>query len=173
MAVKYLELSLLLLLALISDLRTYKIKNGIVYTAMLGGLATNFFLYGVRGLSVSFLGMLIPVAALFVLFAVSMLGAGDIKLFSAVGSIMGGRFAVYAMAYSFIAGGIAAIILILVRKNAAKRVRFLVSYFKSCFLTLSILPYSDFEDKTDGSKFHFSFAVLFGSISGILYLYTI
>lgn len=159
---KYCELALLLILALISDIKTYKIKNNIVYPFILIGLITNLYLDGLDGLTSSFKGIIIPIALLILLFILRMLGAGDIKLFSAIGSIMGLEFVTYTIIYSFIAGGVMALSTIIIRKNGIKRLVYLFQYIKSCFLTMSALPYTDFEDKSDGAKFRFAFAVVGG-----------
>lgn len=168
MDIRYIELFLLIAVALISDIRTYKIKNVIIFIFIILGLATNLYLNGWQGIPNSTLAALLPVLLLIILFALRMLGAGDIKLFCAVGSIAGIRFVLYNIAYSFIAGGIIAIIIMLVNKNFKERCKYLLSYIKSCFFTLSLQPYTEFSNKADGSKFHFAYAVAFGTLIEIL-----
>ncbi|XUW99225.1 A24 family peptidase [Wukongibacter sp. M2B1] len=157
------------MLSLISDIKTYKIKNNIVYPFILAGLITNIYLDGLDGLMYSVKGIIIPIILLIVLFILRMLGAGDIKLFSAIGSIMGFEFTMYSIMYSFLAGGAIALLLIIFRKNGIKRLVYLFQYIKSCFLIKSILPYTSFEDKSDGAKFRFAFAVV-GGVGINLYL---
>jgi prepilin peptidase CpaA len=97
-----------------------------------------------------------------------MLGAGDIKLFSALGAVFGAKYIFEILAYSFIAGGIIALILILARKNAKDRILHLYNYLKSLILTFRILPYMEFDNKNDSGKFPFAYAVFFGTIVFIL-----
>ena len=110
----------------------------------------------------SILAAVLPAIILFALFALTMLGAGDIKLFCAAGSIAGVVFILYGMAYSFLAGGAIAIALMIIRGNFRQRAKYLLSYLKTCLLTLSIKPYSDFDNKDDGAKFRFSYAIACG-----------
>ncbi|RCX11238.1 prepilin peptidase CpaA [Anaerobacterium chartisolvens] len=168
MGVKYAGLGLLMLLALICDYKIYRIKNAVVVPFIVAGILTNTVLGGPEGLKSSISGILLPVLLLIVFFALRMLGAGDIKLFSAVGSIMGAEFVMYAMAYSFISGGVIAVLIIALRKNGKERLRHLVAYIKSCFLSFSLLPYTDFEDKSDGAKFRFSYAIACGTLIQII-----
>lgn len=130
---------------------------------MLAGIATNTIFFGVNGFIFSITGCLVPVLLLIIFFALRMLGAGDIKLFAAIGSIMGLEFVLYNMAYSFLAGGVIALGILTVNRNGAQRFRHLWRYLKSCFLTLSLQPYTNFEDKSDRAKFRFSYAVACGT----------
>lgn len=130
---------------------------------MSAGLITNFFTSGFEGVRNSLLGIVIPIVLLIVLYAIRMLGAGDIKLFSALGAIFGVIYIIDIMAYSFIAGGIIAVVLIIVRKNAKERVYHLYNYLKSVFITLSFRPYTEFEDREDKGKFRFAYAVFAGT----------
>ena len=117
---------------------------------------------GFEGLSWSFLAAIIPAVLLIVLFALRMLGAGDIKLLCAIGAIMGVPFVLYTMAFSFLSGGIMAIGIMLVRGNLKQRLIHIAAYLKTCFLTHKFMPYTDFGDKSDGAKFHFSLAIAAG-----------
>jgi prepilin peptidase CpaA len=160
-------------LALVSDFRTYRIKNIIIGLFLAAGLLTNLLYTGFSGIIGYILAALLPAVLLLVFFALRMLGAGDIKLFCAIGAIMGVRFVLFSMAYSFLAGGIMAIIIMLFNKNFKQRALYLLSYLKTCFLTLSLKPYTDFLDKTDGSKFRFSLAIACGSMIELLCMLTI
>ncbi|MCG8499715.1 MAG: A24 family peptidase [Firmicutes bacterium] len=168
--VQYFEVIILVLLALISDIRTYKIKNIIVFPFMIIGMVTNTLINGFEGFMFSLAGCIIPVILLILLYILRMLGAGDIKLFSAIGAIMGSGFVLYTIAYSFLCGGVMALCLMIIHKHGKQRLYYLYRYLKTCLITLSVHPYTDFEDKTDGAKFHFAYAVACGTlITLILY----
>lgn len=168
--IRYFELIILLILALISDIKTYKIKNMIVYPFIIIGIITNFYFNGLHGLFFSLKGMIVPVFLLIIFFILRMLGAGDIKLFSAIGSIMGVKFVIFTILYAFLAGGVIALLLMIVRKNGIKRFMYLFKYLKSCFITLSILPYTDFSDKSDKGKFRFAVAIVCGVCANLLFV---
>ena len=166
--IKYTELGLLVMLAVISDIRIFKIKNIIIIVFTAAGLATNFITGGLPALTGSALAAVLPIPLLFVLYLPKMLGAGDIKLFCAIGAIGGAGFVLYAMAYSFIAGGFIAAGIMLVNKSFRQRGKYLVEYLKTCFLTRSLPPYTDFGNKSDGAKFRFSCAAACGVFIKIL-----
>jgi len=149
----------------VSDLRTYKIKNSITYSFMLVGLAANFVGEGFKGLTFSLQGIILPAAGLLILYIMRAVGAGDIKLLSAIGAVMGSRFALYATAYSFICGGFIAVGIILARSNGIVRFKYFFTYIKSCLLSMELLQYADFKDKQDAGKFHFSIAVALGTVA--------
>jgi prepilin peptidase CpaA len=161
------ELAVLILLAVISDIRTCKIKNSIIIIFTAAGLATGIINAGMQGLAYSLAGAAIPLVLLFILYALKMLGAGDIKLLCAAGAIGGAGFIPYGIAYSFLSGGLIALVIMLLRKNAGKRARHFLSYIKSCFLSRSLLPYTDLPDRSDGAKFRFSIAIACGTFTAI------
>lgn len=165
---KLIVVTALLMLALVSDLRTYKIKNLITYSCMLLGLTTNLAREGFQGLVFSLQGIIIPAACLIILYMIRAIGAGDIKLLCAVGAVMGSGFALYATAYSFICGGFIASGIILIRRNGIARFKYLFTYIKSCLLSMEPLQYTNFKDKQDAGKFHFSIAVALGTAAAII-----
>jgi prepilin peptidase CpaA len=165
---KLVIISALLILALVSDLTTYRIKNSITYSFMLVGLIANFVLKGPEGVLFSLQGIMLPVVGLILLYIMRTIGAGDIKLLSAVGAMMGASFILYATVYSFICGGVIASLLILIRRNGIERFKYLLSYMKSCLISMELLQYADFKDKQDNGKFHFSIAVASGTVAAFI-----
>ncbi len=65
-----------------------------------------------EGIKDSVIGVIIPVAVLFILFLLRFLGAGDIKLLSAVGAFTGIGI-LKIILYAFISGGVISIIYII------------------------------------------------------------
>lgn len=162
--IRYAALGLLLVISVAGDIRSYKINNITVATGLAAGLILNLLYGGPGGLASSILAAVVPAILLIVLFALRMLGAGDIKLFCAIGAIMGIPFILYAMAYSFLAGGLMALAVMLARGNMKQRLRHIAAYLKTCFLTGKFSPYTEFGDKSDGAKFHFSLAIAAGCV---------
>lgn len=160
----YLELTTLLLLALISDLRTSKIRNKIVYPFILLGGVTNYLQDGYPGLASSFRGVALPLTLLFVLFMLRILGAGDIKLFCAVGAVMGPDFVLDTIVYSFLVGGVLAAGILLARRNGREGFKHLFSYLRHSLLTRSVQAYTDFGERVDNGKFPFAPAVACGAL---------
>jgi len=158
------EGTILLAAALISDIKSRKIKNKITLTFITVGLLTNSIISGFNGLKNSLLGIVIPVILLILLYALRMLGAGDIKLLSALGAVFGVGAILKITAYSFIAGGIISLVLMAVRRNAKERFIYLCNYLKSVFLTMHVMPYTDFGSREDKGKFPFAYAVFCGGL---------
>lgn len=155
-------LACLLAVAVYSDIRYYRISNFIAAPAIAAGFIINAVTGGPKGLLAACLAAAAPAVLLMILFALRMMGAGDIKLFSAAGAIMGPHFILYAVVFSFLVGGVMAAAVILLRRNAKSRLSHIAAYLKTVLLCRTLVPYTEFEDKSDGAKFHFSPAIAAG-----------
>jgi prepilin peptidase CpaA len=100
-----------LLTAAVIDWRTYRIPNWLTVSGMLIGLVYNTvarwpdpsgFLLALAGLAVG-LVVLLPV------YALRVMGAGDVKLMAMVGAMVGLPDILWAVLYSLAAGGVAAL----------------------------------------------------------------
>ncbi len=161
---KYLEIALLIISSVITDIKLYKIKNFIIFPFILIGIVSNCIEVGlVNGLIQALLGIIVPFLCLIILFAAKMLGAGDIKLFCAIGSIMGYKFVVLNMIISFLFGGVLGIIFMLLRKNVKERFLYFFQYIKNCIILMQLLKYDE-TDNISSHHFRFSYAILGGTI---------
>lgn len=104
-------LFILLVIASVSDYRTYRIPNWLTVSGIVFGLIYNTvvpfsrdlgFLWALGGLVLGFLIML-PC------YALRVMGAGDVKLMAMVGAFLGVTDTLYAALFSFLVGGIAAV----------------------------------------------------------------
>lgn len=154
--------AVILAAAITGDILRYRISNAVTAAGLIAGISFNFLTGGTAGILTAFAGAVLPAVLLFVLFALRMLGAGDIKLFCAIGAVMGAMFVTYAMIFSFLAGGVMALGIMLARGNLKSRLRFFAVWVKAMFLSQAFIPYTDFGDKSDGAKFHFSPAIAAG-----------
>lgn len=148
-------------LALYQDLRENKIKNTVTFPAALLGLAVNAAETGTGGIVFSMKGWLVPVMSLMALYIINVLGAGDIKLFAAIGSIMGLKFAVLSFIFSVYAGGVIALVILLKQGALAARMKKILCYIKFTVATGRIVPYTARGDRS--SKFIFSAAIVPGT----------
>ena len=97
-------LTVLLISACVYDLKSCRIPNALCGSFCIAGWCLSLAEYGPPGLLHSTLSTLIPIAGLFILYAFHVLGAGDIKLLSAVGSMVSFRIIrVMACAFSLCA----------------------------------------------------------------------
>jgi prepilin peptidase CpaA len=106
-------LIVLLVAAAVIDYRSYRIPNWLSVGGMLVGLACSAvlpstddtgFLWALGGLAVGF-GVMLP------LYVLRILGAGDVKLMAMTGAFLGAWGTLYAILFTFIAGGILAVAL--------------------------------------------------------------
>lgn len=111
-------LVVLLVIAAVIDWRTYRIPNwltvggmvfGLIYNTVAAGPALSGFLTALVGLAVG-LGVLLP------LYMLRVMGAGDVKLMAMVGAFVGLPGVLYAVLFSLVAGGIAAVVFSLYRR---------------------------------------------------------
>lgn len=166
----YIELILLLGFSLWFDIRTGKIRNIVIFPAFVIGILTNVLFFGVDGLFSSWMGLIIPVIILFVFYWLKMLGAGDIKLFAAIGAIMGYNFLFTSLIMSLFAGALIAAAVLIKRGNAKERFKFLIDYLRECFYSRSLKPYKSNLSENDGSSFRFSYAIASGTVLSVLVL---
>jgi len=71
------------------DVRYRRIPNKLVFATVIAGLTLNALFGGWHGLGASFAGLLLAFGLMFFFHAFGTMGAGDVKLFAAVGSIVG------------------------------------------------------------------------------------
>jgi len=94
-----------------TDIATRRIPNWLTYSGVLVGIVGHGLLQGWRGLLAAVAGGLIGGAAFLVFYLVHAMGAGDVKLITAIGCLVGPTPAVQIVLASAIAGGIFALVL--------------------------------------------------------------
>ncbi len=162
LAVKSGLLLVVLAMSLYYDVKEQKIKNFITVPAAGIGLLLNILDQGYAGLILSIQGWIVPVVVLMFFYVIGTMGAGDIKLFAAIGAIMGLPFVVNSFVFSVFIGGVIAVVLLVWRRVFLERMRNLFAYFKLVLITRSISRYSDKDDRS--SKFIFTTAIIPGTV---------
>jgi prepilin peptidase CpaA len=102
------------LCAAISDVRTRRIPNRLTYPAVLAGLLCQGVIHGWRGLLQSAIGGLIFGGVFMLFYLVRAMGAGDVKLATALGCIVGSGATVQVMFATALAGGVLAVFFMIV-----------------------------------------------------------
>lgn len=107
----------LLLISVYTDVRYRKIYNAVTVPFAVLGLALNICTRGWWwGIVFSLEGVALGLALFFVsAFLGRILGAGDCKLFAAVGAFQGAEMLLHCILYGLIAGGVIAVIVALAR----------------------------------------------------------
>jgi prepilin peptidase CpaA len=101
--------------AAVYDIRFRRIPNWLVLTGLVLGLGINMGLFGWRGAKSSLLGAALAFLIYFPLYLLRGMGAGDVKLMAAIGSMVGAAnwFGIFII--TVLLGGVMAIILLLTR----------------------------------------------------------
>jgi len=139
-------------LAIFFDLRERRIPNWLILLGFGGGVSLNVFFYGVNGALQSVLGFFLAIALFILPFALGWMGAGDVKLFAAIGAVLGLRFLPRVVFYAVLAAGAMAIFSLALGWSKLGSFRNLWSDCKLFFLTLGgSLPASTRERAAKGA----------------------
>ena len=106
-------LIVLVCIAAWSDLRTRHIPNSITVSGAVVALLLHAFYGGIGGAMQSLTGAVLGLAIFFAFYACGGMGAGDVKLFGAVGAFAGPHALVLIFVFTGLLGGIAAVALAL------------------------------------------------------------
>lgn len=148
--------------AMVFDLKTYHIPNRLIVSGLFMGAGWQAGRLGLQGMGMFAVGILLP-ALLLPLWKSGVLGGGDIKLFSVIGGLLGGKAIIYCMFYSFLAGGALACILLICRRNLKLRLKLVLNYIFSVIQTGIWYPYYNIKEKGHASTMHFSVAICLGT----------
>lgn len=96
------------------DVTTRRIPNALTFGAALLGISVHWWTGGLSSLGVSVLGWAVGVALFFPFFALGGMGAGDVKLLGAIGTLVGPMSIVWVAICSTVAGGVFAVAMSLV-----------------------------------------------------------
>jgi prepilin peptidase CpaA len=97
-------------MATITDLRSRRIPNWLVFPFLAAGVAASGILEGWRGVGQSMMGFGVGVVLFGVLFWMGGMGAGDVKLAAAIGAWVGPSQLFFALVVTAIIGGLMAVV---------------------------------------------------------------
>ena len=101
--------------AAIVDVRQHRIPNWLTYPAMVAGVLLRSFSFGWHGLLTALGGCLLAGGIVFVFYALRAMGAGDLKLLAALGSMAGPTHTINILIATGVAGGVLALIYVVYR----------------------------------------------------------
>src|SRR5260370_4979096 len=107
------QIALLIPLAIVIayyDVRYRRIPNPFVLATFISGVAMNAILGGFPGIAASLLGCLLGFVLMFMLHIFGAMGAGDVKLFAAIGAVTGAHLILPTFLLVILIGGLLAFI---------------------------------------------------------------
>lgn len=122
------------------DIRYRRIPNAIVVFVLLTGLAINALLGGTFGFLSALLGCVIAFGLMLLLRLFGAMGAGDLKLFAAIGALIGVGLVPQTFLYVVLTGGAVAACYMLKRRGTKRTLRRLIHVLRHPFHSKGIEP---------------------------------
>lgn len=123
-------LAAMVLIAAFTDLKRREIPNWLTLGGILAGIALNTWLAGLAGLKTAGMGLGLAALIFIPLFIMRWLGGGDVKIMGAIGSLAGPQYMIVIFVFDAILGGIAALVLIIVRGRLLKTLKNIPRIFR-------------------------------------------
>ena len=101
------------------DVRYRRIPNPFVLATLISGVTLNFVIGGVHGGLSSIGGCVLAFILMFMLHVFGAMGAGDVKLFAAIGSVLGAHLVLPTFVVVVLTGGLLGLVIVL-RSGAFK-----------------------------------------------------
>ena len=124
-------LIIVLIISVITDLKSRKIYNAVVFPALALALLLHALTGGLDGLIFSLIGFTLGLAILIIPFLLGGMGAGDVKLLALVGALQGASFVFATAIYMAIIGSVMALAIVLFKNGFRERMQF-VGYILIC-----------------------------------------
>jgi prepilin peptidase CpaA len=114
---------MLIVIACITDVKSLRIPNWLTIGAAITGLGLQGLLGGLPGLGDAGFGLIVGFAVMLLLHAVGAVGAGDVKLFGAIGALSNAAFALSAVSYSIVFAACIGLLIIISRRQLAATIK--------------------------------------------------
>ena len=150
--------------SVVMDIREARIDNGWIFFSICMGGILQILQGGADKLFPFAAGTILPFVFLGILFYFRMLGPGDIKLFCALGGVMGIRDIVWCIAVSFLFGAVISVAILIFCGDIRQRFQYFFLYFQDFLHTGKVKPY--YRKGMALENFHFTVPVF---LSVVLY----
>lgn len=161
---KQILLLIILLIASITDIKIRKIPNFLILIGILLGSFVKIYENSFINIYDSLIDMLIPMIILYILFYFKCMGAGDIKLYSFVGFLMGRDFLFLTITLSFVMGAFYAMYVFIKDRVLLERGEYVLGYVFNMVMHKKLIEY----DIKNAPKINFA---PFIALSGIVSLF--
>lgn len=105
------------------DVRQHRIPNWLTYPGIVMGIVLRWSFFGWRGLGSAVAGCLLAGGVVFLFYLMRAMGAGDVKLLAALGSLIGPSDALVVLAATAISGGVLALFYVIFRRRVGATLR--------------------------------------------------
>jgi prepilin peptidase CpaA len=150
-----------ILIAFVIDIRYAKLPNKLTICGTLVGIMFHTGTQGLSGLTFSLLGAFTGFLILLILYLLGALGAGDVKLFAAIGAMMGVAYVIQTMIYAILFSGLIGLFLLLI-KNQIKSTGYKLMGWLIAIVTHNKIETLREMKQHKNMKFPFMYAVLPG-----------
>ena len=167
-----LALALLLPLAAVItyyDVRYRRIPNVIVLATLLAGLTINIALSQTTGLLASLGGLALAFGLMLVPHVFGTMGAGDVKLFAAIGAVIGSRMVFPAFFVVVLVGALLAVYTMVRSRTVRKTMTGVFQIFVSMFFNLG-MPRFEKPEVRQAHSIPYGVAITFGSLLTVAFL---
>lgn len=147
-------------MAVLMDFLMEKVINSFICLGLAVGLGYQILIRGCAGITVFVPGILVPVLLLLPLFYFRMLGAGDIKVFSVLGGILGYPAILEVMFCSFLLGAVLSFAFLISCGNLRERFSYFFNYLYQYYETGELYSYTQQGKRPE--NFHFTVPILLG-----------
>jgi prepilin peptidase CpaA len=96
--------------AAITDVQQHRIPNWLTYPAMVGGVLLRSYFFGWSGALTAVFGFCLAGGIILFFYFLRAIGAGDLKLLAAIGSLVGPHYVTVTLLATAIVGGVLALI---------------------------------------------------------------
>ena len=151
----------LLVLAAWQDCRTYRISNVLTFGGAILAVGLSLFLPASHGPLSSLLGWVAGLLFLLPLYALGVMGAGDVKLLAMAGAFTGPVAALLIGLYTLVAGGILAVAVAVWRGRLQQALRNVQSMMVS---SVALVPPSLPDEKVSAGRLPYGVAILTGTV---------
>ncbi len=144
------------------DVRYRRIPNVLVLATLISGLILNTMIYGFSGALASVAGCLLAFAFMLALHIFGAMGAGDVKLFAAIGAVLGVKLVVPTFVVVLLVGGVLAVISMLRAGNVRATLFRVLQIFVGLLPGWEMPRFSVPEER--GKTIPYGVAITFGSL---------
>lgn len=155
-------LTVILAVAACEDFAHLKVRNGLIIFGWIAGLIFRILNFGIYGLLYWFIGGVVPVFLLIILFCFRMIGASDIKLVSVIGCFYGVVYGIKVFIAALFIGGILSVIRCIRFGYLRNRIGYFAEYIKNVIRTKTIDAYYIRERDGEDVAIPFGMAISIG-----------